>query len=48
MPEVHHDDDQQRSLRAMIELAKPYGCVDEEGRAINAHMERPEAGSAVE
>jgi hypothetical protein len=48
MPEVHNDDNWQRSLSAMIELAKPYGWVDEKRKAIKAHMEWPEAGSAVE
>jgi hypothetical protein len=48
IPEVHNDDNWPRSLSAMIELARPYGWVDEERKVIEAHMEWPEAGSAVE
>jgi hypothetical protein len=39
MPEVRSDEDWQRSLSAMIELAKPYGWVDQERKAIKAHIE---------
>ncbi|MEH2474126.1 hypothetical protein V1281_004690 [Nitrobacteraceae bacterium AZCC 2161] len=45
MPEVYDDDNWQRSLSSMIELAKRYGWVDEERKAIKAHIEWPEAAS---
>jgi hypothetical protein len=48
MPEVRSDGDWQRSLSAMIELAKPYGWVDKERKAIKAHIEWPENDLALE
>jgi hypothetical protein len=48
MPEVRSDEDWQRSLSVMIELAKPYGWVDKERKAIKAHIEWPEVDLAPE
>ena len=36
---MRRDEDWQRSLSVMIELAKPYGWVDKERKAIKAHIE---------
>lgn len=48
MPEVRSDEEWQRSLSAMIELAKPYGWVDKERKAIKAHIEWRECGLVSE
>jgi hypothetical protein len=38
-PEVAQDDTWQKSCGAMIEKAKPHGWIDEQRKAIKAHVE---------
>ena len=38
-PGVEHDDQWQQNLSAMIEKARPHGWIDDQRKAIKAHIE---------